>query len=96
MPPADKDELLTRKNIKFMKKSGLDRARPPLHFHEMSNDNLSPSKFGGMGDGSPDKQMNTLSPVRSSPMKSFNRYQSGSSHNVHMSSDGGGTVSNFS
>jgi hypothetical protein len=37
VPPADKDELLTRKNIKMMKKGGFEKARPPLQFHENSD-----------------------------------------------------------
>ena len=93
MPPADKDELLTRKNIKMMKKGGFENAKPPLQFHEISEQMLSPYKLSEVADISPEKARNTLSPAKSSPMK---RHRSGSSQMFNNISSDGGTTSNFS
>lgn len=93
VPPADKDELLTRKNIKMMKKGGFEFAKPPLQFHENSDYGSSPYKLNEINDISPEKAKNTLSPSRSSPMK---RHRSGSSQMFNNISSEGGTNSNFS
>jgi hypothetical protein len=91
VPPADKDELLTRKNIKLNKKGGMERAKPPLRYSEAENyESESPYKLEEMNNLT-DKQ-NTMSPVHSSPLK---QRKSGSSHNMHPAiSEGASTFSN--